>query len=129
MELGVDLEIDFNHRLFPVLLAPVAMHVHVSHDPTLLVSSVYLLYVQIVQLHQVLLHFRFAQEWIYSEADPLFTVYFRRPQKLDLVVHEFDFLLWFAEVAGNGRLESLGVHITFVFKLLLIVAVQLFDVI
>ena len=48
---------------------------------------------------------------------------------MDLVVHEFDFLLWFAEVAGNGRFKSLGVHVTFVFKLLLIGAVQLFDVV
>ena len=91
------------------------MFVHISHYLSLLIRCVELLHVQIVKLHEVLLELRLAKEVVDAEVDPLLSVVFRGAHQLYSVVNKVDFGLRLAEVACNGRLETLGVHIMFKF--------------
>ena len=121
LQVRIDLIINLNHDFFPVVFAPVSLFIHVSHDLTLLIGCINLLDIHTVHLHQVLFQFWLAQEIVDSEVDPLLSVVLRRTHKLHLMIDEIDFTLWFAEVTGDRWLESLGVHVVFVLKSLLIV--------
>ena len=115
LQVGIDLIVDLNHDLLPIGLAPISLLIHVSHDLSLFVCRINLLYIHTVHLHQVLLEFRFAEEVADSEVYPLFTVVFGSAHELHLVIDEFDLGLWLAEVACDRWLESLWVHVVLIF--------------
>ncbi len=81
----------------------------------MLISCVDLLNIKIVHLHQVLLELRLAEEIVDAEVDPLFSVVLGGAHELNLVIDKVYLGLWFAEVACDGWLQTLRVHVFFKF--------------
>ena len=81
----------------------------------MLISCVHLLNIKVVHLHQVLLELRLAEEIVDAEVDPLFSVVLGRAHELDFVIDKVYLGLRFAEVACNGRLQTLRIHVSFEF--------------
>ncbi len=117
--------VNLDHDLLPVLLAPIALLVRVSHYLSLLVGCVNLLDIHIVHLHQILFEFRLAQEVVDSKVDPLFTVIFRSAHKFNFVADKFNLGLRLTEVTCDRLLETFRVHVVLVLLLLFVVFVEL----
>ena len=122
LKVGVHSEVDLDHGLLPVVLAPVLARVHVTQDLALFEGRVHRLHVQAVQLHQVLLDLRLRQEGVHAERHPfLLLVSLGGAVQEHLVVHEIDLTLRLLKVCSDRGLEPLGVHVLLVFLLVLVV--------
>ena len=94
----------------------------------MLVCSVKFLDVKVIELHQVLLEFRLTQEVADSEIHNVFSVILRGSHQLDLVVEKLNLRLRLSEVACDGWLETLGVHVSLEIKTFLIVCIHFLQV-
>ena len=124
LEFRLDIEVDRDHCLLPVLLAPVSALVVVTHKFALLPESSNTHHWHIVKLLHVLANFGLGEEVVAAETHYVVFVGFGRTRQCELVVNKFDLLRRFLETRGNGRLDALGVHIFFELEAVLVVLVQ-----
>ena len=128
LKIRVNCEVQLDHGLLPVLLAPMPRLRPEPHYLALEIDAVHRLHIQVVYLHQVLLELGLGHVGLHSEVHPILLGLLGRPEQHHLVVDELLLLSWLLEVTSDSRLVALRVHVLFPFESFLIVPVELGDV-